>query len=192
MKRFNAFYKSLDLEWLRDFFLQNGKPRRFQRGEIFAHAGESCRQIGLVTSGYFKFCVTGSSGNEAITGFSFTNEFAAPLVDYLCGLRSQTSIVAGSRSELLVVPLEQFTDHFKKNPEIQLHDILIPLLTTSYSRYLDTFRYSPKERYLNLMRHSGSILNDIRLQEIASYLRITPQYLSRLRREIINEGKNAL
>ena len=53
----------------------------------------------------------------------------------------------------------------------------------SYSRYLDLFRFTPEERYLQLLKKCPAILQMVSLKEIASYLKITPIHMSRIRRK---------
>ena len=45
---------------------------------------------------------------------------------------------------------------------------------------------TPEERYLQLQKRVPDILNRVNLKEIASYLRITPETLSRIRTRILN------
>ncbi|MEF9477078.1 hypothetical protein OWR28_04415 [Chryseobacterium sp. 1B4] len=48
----------------------------------------------------------------------------------------------------------------------------------------DLFFYTPEERYINLLKKSPEILNKIPQKYISSYLGITPQSLSRIRKRI--------
>ena len=51
---------------------------------------------------------------------------------------------------------------------------------------------TPEERYLQLQKRVPDILNRVNLKEIASYLRITPETLSRIRTRILNESRKNL
>ena len=55
------------------------------------------------------------------------------------------------------------------------------LFFQSYSRYLDLFRFTSEERYLQLLKKCPEILQMVPLKEIASYLKITPIHMSRIR-----------
>lgn len=48
---------------------------------------------------------------------------------------------------------------------------------------------SPEQRYLNLLQLRSDLLQRVPLYQMASYLGITPQSLSRLRRRLVNSGK---
>jgi CRP/FNR family transcriptional regulator, anaerobic regulatory protein len=51
-------------------------------------------------------------------------------------------------------------------------------------RNIDLIKYSPEQYYLQMMEEYGITLNYIPLKDIASYLGITPQALSRIRKRI--------
>ena len=55
-------------------------------------------------------------------------------------------------------------------------------------RNIDLIKYSPEQYYLQMMEEYGITLNYIPLKDIASYLGITPQALSRIRKRIFNLG----
>jgi hypothetical protein len=51
-------------------------------------------------------------------------------------------------------------------------------------RELSLLQYNAKERYLQLLHEQPEILQQIPLKYVASYIGITPQALSRIRRQI--------
>ena len=184
MNRFNTFYNDLELNTLYEFCRRDGTPYTFQRGDYFAHQGKPCRHIGLVMSGYFNYATTDTSGSGIIVGFAFAGEFVTLFHSSVADTPSAVSIIAGTRSEVLLVPIDKFKNFLAESP-MQFHAAISDaLFQTLYNRYLDLYRFSPKERYLQLLAKSKDIINTVPLQDLASYLMITPQYLSRLRREI--------
>lgn len=64
------------------------------------------------------------------------------------------------------------------------------LFSEIYSRYLELYRKTPTERYIDLINQYPQIFDIVSLRDIASYLLITPVYLSRIRKNIaINTGE---
>ena len=99
-----------------------------------------------------------------------------------------TSIVAATNVEVLVCDREIVYKIFNENRE--LHQLFSDsLFHNCYTEYLNTHRLSPKERYIALLKRCPDILQNISIKEIASYLNITPTYLSRIRKEITFENK---
>ncbi len=58
------------------------------------------------------------------------------------------------------------------------------LLNKLLKRNIDLIKYSPEQYYLQMIEEYGITLNYIPLKDIASYLGITPQALSRIRKRI--------
>ena len=53
-----------------------------------------------------------------------------------------------------------------------------------YKRYVDLYALTPQQRYNNLICRHPDLFNSFSLKDIASFLKITPTHLSRLRRNI--------
>ncbi len=62
------------------------------------------------------------------------------------------------------------------------------LLTQARSRYLDFHRATPRERYELLLRRCPGIVEHLPLNAIASFLNLTPQQLSRIRKAVTFEN----
>lgn len=60
------------------------------------------------------------------------------------------------------------------------------LFRMAHERYVNLYRHTSKERYVELLNHCPDILQHITLKELASYLQITPTHLSRIRKEILS------
>ena len=65
-----------------------------------------------------------------------------------------------------------------------LSPIIGPLFSEIYSRYLELHRKTPTERYLDIIGEYPQILGTVSLRDIASYLLVTPVYLSRIRNNL--------
>ena len=67
-------------------------------------------------------------------------------------------------------------------------DIYEHLFHQIYTQYLDTYRMTVRERYINLLHRCPQIVQQINLKDIASFLRVTPTTISNIRREITFES----
>ncbi len=66
-----------------------------------------------------------------------------------------------------------------------MHDTISDALFIDiYQRHLEIYRKSPTERYLDLITKYPEIMDIVTLREIASYLLVTPIYLSRIRKKL--------
>ncbi len=82
-----------------------------------------------------------------------------------------------------------FKDNFMQKDSVLSNTLYKSLYQIVYDRYLYLHRHSTKERYLALIQRFPKLLETVTLKDIASYLLITPNHLSRLRKEISQENK---
>jgi len=59
-----------------------------------------------------------------------------------------------------------------------------PNAENRYGRDLDHYRYTARSRYRRLIDRCPQVVQMLSLKDIASFLNITPIYLSKLRKEI--------
>ena len=119
-------------------------------------------------------------------GFSFEGEFAGDYPACLDGRPSQTTIKAMMPSRLLRVSGEQLMDFFRQDAEkMELRSIIAEhLLSQARACYLDLHRATARERYELLLNRCPGIVEHLPLNAISSFLSITPQMLSKIRKEI--------
>lgn len=184
MANFNPYIDKIDMDFWRELCTKEGKLCHYKKGEYFLHCGDTARSVwGFIKKGYFKYSVTDSEGDTHITGFSFCD---TPLGDYsslVMETSAITDIIAATDAEVLVCNRSIVDVLFKKDP--QLHSIISDgFFHQTYDRFLNMYRQSAKERYIHILEDCPDILQNITLKELASYLQITPTYLSRIRKEI--------
>ena len=182
---------NLDLETLREFCKREGEAVTYRKGDQLEREGDPARWIAFVESGCFKYVNHGiSDEKEHITWFSFKGEFVVDYPTFLYGRPSQTTIVAMMSSRVLRVTgqqLEQFFDQDKETMKLRAI-IAEHILSQFRSRYLDLHCTTARERYDLLMQRCPGIVEHLDLQDIASFLNVTPQMLSRIRKEISFEA----
>ncbi len=143
--------------------------------------------FGFVTEGCFKYVTYGiSDDREHITWFSFEGEFAGDYPNCLDGRPAQTTIEAMVPTRVLRVSGEQLMDFFRQDAEkTELRSVIAEhLLSQARARYTDLHRATARERYELLLQRCPGIVEHLALQDLASFLCITPQMLSKIRKEI--------
>lgn len=181
---------SIDLQELCDFCEREGETVCYQKGERMECEGEPSRWFGFVTKGCFKYVTQGiSDGKKHITWFSFEGEYVGDYPSCLKGNPSQTTIEAMMPSSVLRVSGEQLMQLFNQNMKsMELRCIIGEhLLNQARARYLDFHRATPRERYDLLLHRCPGIVEHLPLHAIASFLNLTPQQLSRIRRAVTFE-----
>ena len=168
----------LDLQILREFCEREGEKIAYRKGEQLEREGDPARWFGFVTEGCFKYVTHGiSDDREHITWFSFEGEFAGDYPACLDGRPSQTTIEAMVPSRVLRVSGEQLMDFFRQDAEkMELRSVIAEhLLSQARACYIDLHRATARERYELLLQRCPGIVEHLALQDLASFLCITPQ-----------------
>ena len=206
---------SIDIKVLREFCEREGKEVTYRKGDQLERGGDPARWFGFVTEGCFKYVTYGISDDKApikrepssslgmaereearpkvkehITWFSFEGEFAGDYPACLDGRPSQTTIKAMMPSRILRVSGEQLMYFFRQDAEkMELRSVIAEhLLSQARACYLDLHRATARERYELLLQRCPGIVEHLALQDLASFLCITPNYLSTIRKSITFES----
>ena len=177
----------LDLQVLREFCEREGEEIAYRKGDQLEREGDPARWFGFVTEGCFKYVTYGiSDDREHITWFSFEGEFAGDYPACLDGRPSQTTIKAMMPSRMLRVSGEQLVDFFRQDAEkMELRSICAEhVLRQRNQCYIDLHRATARERYELLLQRCPGIVEFLDLQDIASFLNVHPNTVSKIRRNI--------
>ena len=183
---------SLDLETLREYCKREGEAVTYRKGDQLEREGDPARWLAFVESGCFKYVTHGiSDDREHITWFSFEGEFVVDYPAYLYARPARTTIVAMMPTRILRVSGEQLMDFFRQDAEkMELRSIIAEhLLCQARACYLDLHRATARERYELLLKRCPGIVEFLDLQDIASFLNIHPNTVSKIRRDITFGGK---
>ena len=189
---------SIDLQVLREFCEREGEAVSYRKGDQMEREGDPSRWFGYVTEGCFKYVNHGISerlrvgdrrsgiDREHITWFSFEGEFVVDYPTFLYDRPSQTTIVAMMPSRVLRVTGEQLKQYFSQSIKtMELRAVIAEHILSQFrSRYLDLHCTTPRERYDLLMQRCPGIVEHLNLQDIASFLNVTPKTISKIRKDI--------
>lgn len=186
MAQFNTFEEAIDFSFWKDICEKHGTLIRYRRGDYFVHAGSVLKQVGWIVSGGFKHSLIDNSGNNKAVGFVFENTVLANYLSAILGKKMPTDIIAIEDSEVFVVPAEIMRDYLNHDNTINIK-FLQALFEQAYTYILNDYRYTPEERYCNLIKRYPKITDLVTLGEIASYLNISYRQLHRIRESILKK-----
>lgn len=191
MLKFNFYDQKINLATIKNACREEGIHRHYAKDDIFVQQGTIGRYFGVVESGYFKYTtLITSSGCEAVVGFAFEGEIVADYYNSFNGLPSEVTIKAGTDASVSQLRTSEARKIFYASFEDNLSSLNGTLFSEIYSRYLEMYRKTPTERYLSLITLYPQILDIVSLRDIASYLLVTPVYLSRIRKNLAkNSGE---
>ncbi len=180
----NKYLELEEIKDVRNFFLEKGTIKEYKKNDFFVRQGQKHDYIGFIQKGGFRYLGYTSGGKEQIVGYSFENDFVVDYGSFQCQKNAIIDIQAIKNSMVLCLShdeLNNFYKHHIKNIRGQLAETLFE---DFYGRLVSLYCDSPTERYLKLLKQYPDILNQITLKEIASFLKIEPETLSRIRKKI--------
>lgn len=194
IKEFNTYIDGIPLEYWRDLCREEGEVKRFRKGESFLDIGEVCKYLGYIETGSFKYVALTPEGEERIVGLETVGGFVANWPYCLDRFPSKLAIVSNSDSEISCLPVSKIIRRMENDLDFEklINNATKSMFYTIYERIIDLYTKSPKERYDELLKKCPRIFEIFDLKDLASFLNITPIYLSRIRKKLKEEGDEVL
>jgi len=169
-----------------DFMLSLFNPTKLEKGEYFLEIGKRCDQIAFINNGLLRIFYPNDKGEETTCYFSLPTEFVTSFSSFTTQKPSTENIQAILPSELFVINKQDLELLYKKIPAAQefgrlAAENLAIIMEKRISLFLNN---SAEERYRFLLKNNAVLIQQVPLQYLASYLGISPQHLSRLRKSI--------
>ena len=161
---------------------EHGEIVSFRPGECFATRGCASHRWGFITKGVFGYAVTDGDGNENMVGFAFPDTLLGDYLAVADGRPAICDIKALSDAEVMVCGASCFRRLLARDGNALHVSLSDDLFEDAYTRFIDFYTLSRAERYHKILTRCPSLLQHISLKQLASYLRITPTHLSRIRR----------
>ena len=179
-KTLKSFFPNLGEESL-DAFMKHASYLKSTKGTKLISEGKRHRYFYLILKGSVKSYYSKES-REVCTWFAFKNEVIGTITTYE-GLPSKETIELLEDSELIKFNIE-------KIKELTLTDLsishLMNVIIIEHTLYLEERLYqlqfmTSKKRYKVLYKSTPEIFQEVSLTDIASYLGVTRETLSRIR-----------
>lgn len=182
-KYFETILPLTDEEWTAysSFLTKTKVPKR----SYLLEPGKVCDYIAFVEEGSFRFFFN-NEGNKIVTAFFFSGEFLSNYRSFLTGMPSTHYIESFSDSTIWMIKKEHQFLLYNQYPKFErLGRIIAENLYLSVAKRVDSFLYeTPEERYKDLLKRNSRLLQDVPQYMLASYLGVSPESLSRIRKRI--------
>jgi len=154
----------------------------FQEGDIWHYNAFICR--GLVKT----FSIA-ENGTEHIINFAPENYWTGDRESLTNGTPSRLNIDAIEPTELLLIDKSDFEKLCSQIPQLNqmVNQIIQKSFIVSQNRILANISFTAEEKYQNFLEKYPHIVNRIPQHMIASYIGITPETLTRLRRNMVKK-----
>jgi CRP-like cAMP-binding protein len=159
--------------------------RQLKRRQAILQAGFPCQHYTFVVSGCLRLYALDHKGTEHNLLFAAENEWIADISSFHSGQPSQLFIAA--LEPAVILQIEQQDLYFLYLALPKLDRIFKVIVENKYvelqNRVLQTISSTAHERYVAFLAQYPRLARRLPSTQIASYLGITPEFLSKVRRE---------
>jgi len=174
-----------DADW--QFFSSKLICRSFKKKAMILNMGDTENYISFIEKGIARFVIPKEDVDKEITfGFCFKNEFISAYDSFLLRKPALYNIQA-------LTPITMWSISYADLQEVYQHTVIGNLIGRLSSERLflikskreqSLLNETATERYLKLFTDRPKLIKEIPLKYIASYIGVTPQALSRIRKQI--------
>lgn len=169
-------------EW--QFFKSCLIKREFKKGDTILKEGDTENYLSFNIEGISRMFIINANGSDISLGFAFPNDFICEYSSFILRKPTKYNIECLEDCTMYSISYENLNKAYnisqtgERLGRINAEYFNIYLLERNVSLLTE----NAEQRYLNLMQKDKKIAQKIALKHIASYLGITPESLSRIRK----------
>lgn len=174
-----------NLDW--EFFTSKLQRRVISKKNIFLKINEIENHISFIESGVVRLFIPKDNPEKEITfGFSFKDQFISAYDSFLTQKPSAYQVQALTDTSLLSITYSDLQDVYENTQIGNLIGRLTAerLFLIKSRREQDLLNLSAEERYMKLFKERPELLKEVPLKYISSYIGVTAQALSRIRKRL--------
>ncbi len=171
-----------ELERCKRFF----SARKLRKRQFLLQEGEVDRAIAYVVRGCLRIYTVDAKGEEHLIQFAIEDWWASDLQSFLTGEPGTYNIEALEETQLLLLDRDAREHLLEMVPKMErFFRLLIEANHVATNRRIAcALSATAEERYLDFLKTYPALVQRIPQKYIASYLGITPQSLSRIRKDL--------
>lgn len=163
------------------------KERKVKRKQFILQEGDICTQNTFVVEGCFRTYMIDDKGKEHNLQFAVENWWVGDIGSFHSLSPSKLYIEAIENSIILQCKKEDQIKLYVKYPKFNLIFRVLAenAIVSMQNRILQNISSTAEERYLDFIKRYPHFFNRISNVQIASYLGVTPEFLSAVRKKIV-------
>lgn len=159
--------------------------KTYKKGTYLLREGQ------IATDAYFvvKGCIRSyqlMDGEEKTLDFFTENQSAANFSSLASGKPSNQNFVCTEETTVAIINSEKEQDLYRQYPRFEsfCREGMEKMVGKQHEQFSNFVKLSPEERYINLFHERPDLINRVPQYQLASYIGIQPETLSRIRKRI--------
>ncbi len=172
-----------DMVLLKTFFVQ----KRLGKKQYLLREGEICNYLTFVSRGILKSYASDEKGQDRISLFAFEGWWISDFNSFINREKARLNIDAIEDSELLLISFDNYERLMLQIPVMDRYFRILyqNSLVTKDRRLMISNKSTAEEKYVSLVETNPEIAKRIPHTLIASYLGLSPETVSRIRKRLL-------
>ena len=173
-----------------NFFISKLHRRIITKKSVFIKVNQIENHISFIESGIVRLFIPSNNPEKEITfGFSFKNQFVSAYDSFLTQLPSNYQLQALTETALLSISYKDLQSVYKSTQignfigRLTAEDLFL----IKSKREQNLLNLNAEQRYLKLFKERPELLKSVPLKYISSYIGVTAQALSRIRKRLVHK-----
>lgn len=161
-------------------------PKKLRKKQYLLQEGETCKYLAFAEKGLLRLYSVDDKGLEHMIQFALEGWWIVDIYSFLTGEASAYNIDALEDAELLMISRDNFEEMMLTLPKMERYFRILfqNNIIAKERRLASAITYGAEERYSQFAQSHPHIVQRIPQNLIASYLGITPETLSRIRKNL--------
>lgn len=183
MDQLNPYLEEPELSSLKQLIRAKGQQRFLAKGECFVQRGASSDELALITRGGVKFSCPNEKKQERILAFAFEGDIVGSYIAARTNHPAPLDVCALEETILRVIRISDCQSYFQRELDgtLYVRKFVEQLAAHHLQVIVSLFCTTPEERYKGLKARYPDIFQRVSLKDIAAYIGIRPETLSRMR-----------
>lgn len=171
-----------------EFLLEHAEVKSFSKNSLLLREGEISRAFYFIERGCVRLFYL-SDHEEKTAYFYFENMFVSSYESFTKQIPAKHNLVTVEDSTLVIFDAETVFKFLNFSPKFEsLARIVMEEELSIYQNIISSFiTQNAEQRYLNLLRDQPQLIKRIPQHQIATFLGVSPETLSRIRKRIVHK-----